>query len=99
MTIAPSYLVLHRCWPMPAASHRRWPMSVLRGLASVDARHPSGGVRLLAVRHRLGPCRIEGSDQTVEDQVEAELVFVAVVVTGPEGVLQCQLGEVGVFVS
>ena len=36
---------------------------------------------------------------TVEDQAEAELVLVAVVVTGLQHMPECELGEMGVLVS
>jgi hypothetical protein len=35
--------------------------------------------------------------EAVEDQVEAELVFLAEVVTRLQHVLECELGEVGVL--
>jgi hypothetical protein len=40
-----------------------------------------------------------GPFETVEDQAEAELVLVAVVVTGLQNMPECELGEVGVLVS
>ena len=40
-----------------------------------------------------------GPFEAVEDQVEAELVLVAIVVTGLHHVLERELGEVGVLVS
>jgi hypothetical protein len=40
-----------------------------------------------------------GPFETVEDQAEAELVLVAVVVTGLQHMPECELGEVGVLVS
>jgi len=40
-----------------------------------------------------------GPFETVEDQAEAELVLVAVVVTGLQHMPECELGEVRVLVS
>ncbi|MGO9188962.1 MAG: hypothetical protein ACLP8X_10945, partial [Streptosporangiaceae bacterium] len=40
-----------------------------------------------------------GSFEAVEDQVEAELVLVAIVVAGLQHVRERELGEVGVLVS
>ena len=40
-----------------------------------------------------------GPFEAVEDQVEAELVLVAIVVTGLHHMLEGELGEVGVLVS
>jgi hypothetical protein len=44
-------------------------------------------------RYWLG--RAAGALEAVEDQVEPELVLVAVVVAGLQDVLECQLSEVG----
>ena len=48
-------------------------------------------------RYWLG--RAGGALEAIEDQVEPELVLVAVVVAGLQDVLECQLGEVGVLVG
>ena len=40
-----------------------------------------------------------GPFETVEDQAEAELVLVAVVVTGLQHMPECELGEVRLLVS
>jgi hypothetical protein len=60
----------------------------MRWAAVDECRSPAGG-----------PSGTERPLETVEKQVEPELELVAVVVAGPERVLERQLGEVRVLVD